>query len=92
MRHRRCPPKTTCTLPRLSDGLGLPVRADYLHWWQLDALGPSRTKIVDYELLKGSTIKFWLGATGATVKAHTQMQANIQAWARSRKSSDGSVA
>ena len=57
----------------------------YLHWWQLDALGPSRTKLTDYELLKGSAIKFWLGATATTVNAHTKMQANIRAWARTRK-------
>ena len=40
----------------------------YLHWWQLDALGPGRTQLTDYELLKGSAIKFWLGATAATVE------------------------
>ena len=38
------------------------------------------------ELLKGSAIKFWLGATATTVNAHTKMQANIRAWARTRKS------
>lgn len=64
--------------------LFLRSRPDYLHWWQLDAIGPSRTKLTDYELLKGSAVKFWLGATTATVKAHKQMQANIQAWAQSQ--------
>ena len=29
----------------------------YLHWWQLEALGPSRTRLTDYELLKGSASK-----------------------------------
>ena len=53
----------------------------YLHWWHMEALSESRTRLTDYELLKGSAIKFWLGATDATVKAHTQMQANIRAWA-----------
>ena len=40
----------------------------YLHWWQLEAIGPSRTRLTDYELLKGSSIKFWLGATMATAR------------------------
>ena len=57
----------------------------YLHWWQLDAVGPSRTRLEDYELLKGSAIKFWLGATSVTENAHAQMQANIREWARARK-------
>ena len=58
---------------------------DYLHWWQLEAIGPSRTRLIDYELLKGSAIKFWLGATEATVVAHTNMQTNIRRWAEARQ-------
>ena len=56
----------------------------YLHWWQLDAVGPHKTRLTDYELLKGSAIKFWLGATKATVLAHTKMQSNIREWARAQ--------
>jgi hypothetical protein len=53
----------------------------YLHYWDLEAISPTRTRLTDYELLKGSAIKFWLGATKTTVVAHTDMQANIRAWA-----------
>ena len=56
----------------------------YLHWWDLRALDEKRTRLTDYELLKGSAIKFWLSATRATVEAHTLMQANIRAWASAR--------
>ena len=56
----------------------------YLHYWDLHALDEKRTQLTDYELLKGSAIKFWCHATRATVEAHTLMQSNIRAWANSR--------
>jgi hypothetical protein len=54
----------------------------YLHYWDLVALGPKKTKILEYELLKGSAIKFLLGATEATIGAHKQIQTNLQQWAK----------
>ena len=56
----------------------------YLHMWDLEAVTATRTRLTDYELLKGSTIKFWLGSLQATIAAHTSMQANIRDWALSR--------
>lgn len=55
----------------------------YLHWWELTALPGGRCKMVEYELLKGSKIKFILGATQATIQAHKVIQANLCEWARS---------
>eukprot|EP00746_Dinoflagellata_sp_MGD_P014318 gnl/MRDRNA2_/MRDRNA2_131326_c0_seq1.p1 gnl/MRDRNA2_/MRDRNA2_131326_c0~~gnl/MRDRNA2_/MRDRNA2_131326_c0_seq1.p1 ORF type:complete len:286 (+),score=41.58 gnl/MRDRNA2_/MRDRNA2_131326_c0_seq1:83-940(+) len=54
----------------------------YLHWWELTALPGGRTKMMEYELLKGSKIKFLLGATPATIQAHKVIQANLEEWAR----------
>jgi len=53
----------------------------YLHWWDLTYVGPKKTKVVEYELLKGSSIKFLLGATEVTLNAHKQIQANLRQWA-----------
>ena len=64
-------------------GKGVPFY--YLHYWDLEAISPTRTRLTDYELLKGSAVKFWLGATQATVAAHTRMQANIREWASERE-------
>lgn len=53
----------------------------YVHYWDLTSLGPKKTKITEYELLKGSAVKFLLGSTEATLEAHKQIQANIRQWA-----------
>lgn len=64
-------------------GKGVPFY--YLHWWELFADGPSSTRLVEYELLKGSKIKFLLGATQSTLETHRLLQSNLRLWAAARR-------
>ena len=64
-------------------GKGVPFY--YLHWWELFADGPSSTRLVEYELLKGSKIKFLLGATQSTLETHRLLQSNLRLWAAARQ-------
>ena len=59
----------------------------YLHWWDLRTVAgqPNKCHIKEYELLKGSYIKFMIGAMPATLAAHKNIQANIRAWAVRKK-------